>query len=225
MSEQVLPFYLVCDESASMDGEPLDAINNELPKIHQEIASNPIVADKARFSMVGFSDTAEVLLPLTDLGDIDSLPMLSSRGLTSYGAAFSLLRQAITTDIAELKQAGHTPFRPTVFFLTDGQPNDYGWEDAYGELVSPNFTARPHILAFGFGDVEHQTLTRIATFRAFVAQTGVSPAQALSEFARQLTKSIVRSATLSASNPANAPQLVLPHENVPGFTVLAADPV
>ena len=39
---QVLPFYLVCDESYSMSGQPLDAINASLPEIHSEIGSNPV---------------------------------------------------------------------------------------------------------------------------------------------------------------------------------------
>lgn len=33
MSQQILPFYLVCDESASMSGEPIDAINQALPEL------------------------------------------------------------------------------------------------------------------------------------------------------------------------------------------------
>ena len=67
---QVLPFYLVCDESASMSGPPLDAINASLPEIHSEIGANPVVADKTRFCLIGFSDTAQVLLPLSDLSAI-----------------------------------------------------------------------------------------------------------------------------------------------------------
>ncbi|GGL56783.1 vWA domain-containing protein [Planomonospora parontospora] len=223
MSEQVLPFYLVCDESYSMQGAPLDAINQELPRVHHQIASNPVVADKARFSIIGFSSTAEVLLPLSDLGDVTELPTLEARGATDYGAAFSLLRSTIEADIRTLKQAGHTPFRPTVFFLTDGQPTD-SWHAEYQRLVDPGFSARPHILAFGFGEVDPATLQQIATFRAFVAQNGISPAQALGEFAKQLLQSIVRSATLSASNPTNTAILALP-EQAAGYTVLQADPV
>lgn len=33
MSQQVLPFYLVCDESSSMSGPPIQAINDSLPEI------------------------------------------------------------------------------------------------------------------------------------------------------------------------------------------------
>lgn len=223
MSEQVLPFYLVCDESYSMQGPPLDAINQQLPLIYQEIASNPVVADRARLGIIGFSTTAEVLLPLADLNDVLSIPQLSPRGATNYGAAFSLLKQTIEQDIAALKQAGHTPYRPTVFFLTDGLPTDQ-WHVEHKNLVDRDFKAYPTILAFGFGDVDATTLQQIATFRAFIADGDMAPAQALREFARQLLNSVVQSAVASSSNPSGAAQLIVP-DQVQGYTVLAPDPI
>ncbi|MEV5409584.1 VWA domain-containing protein [Thermopolyspora sp. NPDC052614] len=223
MSEQVLPFYLVCDESYSMQGEALDAINQELPTIYQEIASNPVVADRARLGIIGFSTTAEVLLPLADLNEVQSIPQLTPRGMTNYGAAFALLRQTIEQDIKGLKQAGHTPYRPTVFFLTDGQPTD-DWQLEHQNLVSPSFGPHPTILAFGFGEVEPTTLQHIATFRAFVADGEAKPSEALREFAKQLLNSVVRSAVASSSNPSGGATMLLP-EQAAGFTVLPAAPV
>jgi uncharacterized protein YegL len=223
MSEQVLPFYLVCDESYSMQGPPLDAINQELPLIYQEIASNPVVADRARLGIIGFSTTAEVLLPLADLNDVLSIPQLSPRGATNYGAAFSLLKQTIEQDIAALKQSGHTPYRPTVFFLTDGLPTDQ-WHVEHKNLVDRDFKAYPTVLAFGFGDVDATTLQQIATFRAFIADGDMAPAQALREFARQLLNSVVQSAVASSSHPSGAAQLIVP-DQVQGYTVLAPDPI
>jgi uncharacterized protein YegL len=222
MGEQVLPFYLVCDESYSMQGAPLDAINQEIPGIYQEIASNPVVADKARLGLIGFSTTAEVLLPLADLNEIQSLPQLSPRGVTNYGAAFSLLRTTIEQDIKELKRAGHTPFRPTVFFLTDGQPTD-DWYAEHQGLTGPGFAAHPTVLAFGFGDVQPATLKQVATFRAFIANGDISPTQALREFAKQLLNSVVHS-VMASVNSSVGPQIVVP-DQVKGYTVLAADPI
>ncbi|SVD90314.1 uncharacterized protein METZ01_LOCUS443168, partial [marine metagenome] len=73
--EQVLPFYIVCDESASMDHNGgIDAINAALPELHLSIASNPLVNDKARISLIAFSDDAEVLVPLARACDIDQMP-------------------------------------------------------------------------------------------------------------------------------------------------------
>ncbi|WP_440065571.1 vWA domain-containing protein [Streptosporangium sp. OZ121] len=223
MSEQVLPFYLVCDESGSMGGDPIDAINRELANLYNEIASNPVVADKVRLGIIGFHTTADVILPLTDLNEVRSIPELTAQGVTNYGAAFSLLRDTIEQDIKELKQAGHVPFRPTVFFLTDGLPTD-DWHAEHRRLTDPGFSARPTILAFGFGDAEPATLREVMTFRAFIADDGATPDKALREFAKQLLKSVVNSAIASSSSSSNGAQMFVP-DQIKGYTVLTADPV
>ncbi|MFC6881407.1 MULTISPECIES: vWA domain-containing protein [Actinomadura] len=228
MSEQVLPFYLVCDESYSMAGEPLEEINKQLPEIFTEIASNPTVADKARLGIIGFGDRAEVLLPLADLNDVHQLPHLEPKGATSYSAVFTRLRDTIEQDIQELKADGHVPFRPTVFFLTDGQPTDHDWAAAHQRLTAQDFGPRPTILAFGFGEVRPETLQAVATFRAFIADGELSPSNALREFAKQLLNSVVASAVSSSAafsaNPTASAQMVFP-EQVKGYTVLEANPV
>ena len=111
--EQVLPFYIVCDESASMSSNGgIDAINSALPELHEKIASNPLVNDKARIALIAFSDDAEVLLPLSAAADVEDMPGVMPKGATNYGSAFRLLKTQIATDIA-------TPVhRPT----QEGQP-------------------------------------------------------------------------------------------------------
>lgn len=84
IAQQVLPFYLVCDESGSMLGAPVKAINDSLPNLHAEIGSNPVVADKTRFCLIGFGSDAQVLLPLSDLSAVTSIPALHATGGTNY---------------------------------------------------------------------------------------------------------------------------------------------
>ncbi|WP_119726593.1 vWA domain-containing protein [Thermomonospora amylolytica] len=225
MSQQVLPFYLVCDESYSMAGEPIDEINNSLPEIHHEIGGNPVVADKTRFCLITFNHEAYVQLPLSDLSEVTSMPALVPSGGTSYGTVFDLLRDTIDKDIAALKAVGHQVLRPAVFFLTDGQPNDTAdWPTAYKRIIDPNWGPRPNILAFGFGQVDATTIQQVATVRGFI----MDPSQkfrvshALHEFAQSLIQSIVSSGT--SADPHGGMSLVMP-EKVPGFTTIPADPV
>lgn len=218
---QILPFYLVCDESGSMSGDPLDAINDSLPKIHTEIGSNPVVADKTKFALVGFSDYAELVLPLSNLSEITSIPALTVKGGTSYSSAFDLLYDTIAEDVKQLKASGDQVFRPAVFFLSDGQPGD-SWEESYKRLIDPSWTYHPNILAFGFGDVDATTLQHVATARAFVADGSMGPDEALREFAQSLIQSIVN----SGSKPAQGGALTLAvPDQVPGFTSLPADEI
>jgi uncharacterized protein YegL len=223
MSQQILPFYLVCDESASMTGAPIDAINKSLPEIHQEIGGNPVVADKTRFCLISFSHEAEVLLPLSDLSDITSMPALAASGGTSYSVALDLLHDTIDKDVADLKAAGHQVLRPAVFFLTDGQPNDTAeWPAAHQRITDPSWKPRPNILAFGFGEADDTTIQQVATVRAFIADGTLGPAKALQEFAQSLIRSIINSGT--SADPQGGMSLAMP-DDVPGFTTIPAEPI
>lgn len=221
MAQQVLPFYLVCDESSSMDGPPVEAINDSLPKLHTEIGSNPVVADKTKFCLIGFNHEAQVLLPLSDLSVITSIPGLHASGGTDYSSAFDLLYSTITADVAQLKASGNQVYRPAVFFLSDGQPGD-DWTVAYQRLTDPGWSLHPNILAFGFGSADATTLQQVATIRAYIADGTMGPDAALREFASSLIQSIVN----SGSKPTSSGALTLSvPDDVPGFTALPADQI
>src|SRR5215472_8312501 len=215
---QVLPFYLVCDESGSMRGEPIRAINSCLPDIHSEVGSNPVVADKTRFCIIGFSGTARTVLPLADLSAISVIPAIAYHaGGTNYGAAFELLYDSIADDVGQLKANGDQVYRPAVFFLSDGRPSDKKWVVAHQRVTDPGWPMHPNILAFGFGKAQPATLQHVATVRAYIADQGMGPGAALREFATSLIQSIVT----SGSRPASGSGLTLAvPDSVPGFTAL-----
>ncbi|MEV5797999.1 vWA domain-containing protein [Streptomyces collinus] len=218
---QILPFYMVCDESGSMAGGGVDAINSALPDLHQEISTNPSVADKTRFALIGFSTQASVLQPLADLSELTQLPSLTAGGVTSFGAAFRLLKNTIERDVAELKAEGHDVYRPVVFFLSDGIPTDEGWRTDLKELNS--FRYAPKIIAFGISDAEPATITEVANFKAFIQQDeSISPAMAIREFASSLTRSIVSSATSMAAQSGEGFELQV-EEQITGFSKLSLD--
>lgn len=218
---QILPFYMVCDESGSMSGPPIDAINSALPELHHEISTNPTVADKTRFALIGFSDDAKVLQPLVDLSELAELPALTAGGVTSYGHAFRTLQQCVEADVTALKGEGHEVYRPVVFFLSDGVPTDSSWEQALKDLTSSRYG--PKIIAFGIGEADTATISQVANFRAFMQQdSSVSPAAALREFAASLTRSIVRSAGSIAADGGDGFTLAV-DDTVPGFSTVSLD--
>jgi uncharacterized protein YegL len=222
MGQNILPFYLVCDESGSMSGPPINAINTALPELHTEIGTNPVVSDKTQFGIIGFSSQAQVLLPLSDLSQVSGLPVLSAQGGTDFAAALRCVKDEIEADVLRLQANGHQVFRPVVFFLTDGQPNS-DWRTDYEALVSQQFKYRPNIVAFGIGArADQSVIASLATFRAFMDDGTMSPAEALKEFAVALTKSIVMSGSKSQGDGNMTLQTP---EQVPGFKSLIVDPL
>lgn len=214
----LLPFYAVCDTSASMrEGARIDALNAALAAACDAIAINPVIADRVRFGVLSFSGAAELTLPLCDVGLLDQVPVLEPRGLTEYGAGLSLLRATIEADVAQLVADGYRVFRPAVFFLTDGRPTDPAarWRFALARLRDDGFPHRPGIVAFGFGDADPRLLGEIATLAAYTASDAITAAGAIATFGELLVQSVVASGT--------AGSLRLP-PNVPdGLTLLERD--
>jgi uncharacterized protein YegL len=185
-SDYVLPFYVVCDESFSMI-DHIDALNDGLLELRSAVGTDPVVADRTRFCLIGFSESPRIRLPLCRLSEITEISGVTARAATNFGAVFAFLRVTITQDVDLLKKRSAQVCRPAVFFLSDGQPTDPAtWPAAYAALTDPNWPARPNVIAFGIGDADPVTIGRIGTFRSFMSQDGVSPASVLHEFARTL---------------------------------------
>lgn len=192
--QEVLLFYIVCDESASMSSNGgIDTINASLPELHATLVSDPLVVDKTRLSIIAFSDSAEVILPLSKATDIVDMPGVAEGGATSFGSAFATLRQTIEGDVNMLKSQGFRVYRPCCFFITDGEPTDDGqWQSEYQHLLNHQY--RPHIISFGIDGAVPGTLKQIGTLKAFVGVDRVSAARALSSMMSSIGNTVVASA-------------------------------
>jgi uncharacterized protein YegL len=197
----VLPVYVVADESLSMS-PVVDELNAGLAALHRALLREPMAAAKVRFTILGFSEDVQVRLSLADLRTEEALPTLTTRSGTNYSAAFEALATQLPKDIDDLKTAGYAVYRPAVFFLTDGQPNDEPeWRTPYGKLTNRELTkAAPNIIACGIGEAQARTIVDIATRPefAFVATPGTELGLAIAEFSVALTRSIVASARAAA---------------------------
>ncbi len=196
---QVLPMYFVGDESHSMAGAPIAAVNQGLVDLRDEVAKHPLIGKKVRFGIITFADTAQTRLELSELSEELMLPTLATRGRgTSYASALEALRHTIPGDIALLKASGYQVHRPSVFFLSDGQPTekDDKWRTRLEELKDPGFKQRPNILSFGVGDADPNVIRQLASAPryAFMMTDGVSTAGAIAEFATSMLNSMVSSA-------------------------------
>lgn len=216
----VVPFYKLDDESGSMKGEPVNAINEQTPSLINQVRSDPAVCDKARFGMISFDDDARVLLPLSDLENVSSVPALSAGGSTNYAAAFETLREQIVADVGGLAKS-YDVFRPVVFFQSDGKPNGPDWRPAYLRLTGPEFDLRPHIIAFGVGNADPNVIAQVGTLACYQADEGVDPAEALVEIAKRITQSIIDSTATASAGGAK----LVPPPTPEGFHSLQPQPV
>ncbi|MFE0027263.1 hypothetical protein [Amycolatopsis sp. NPDC059021] len=191
MPDRILPCYVVCDESSSM-ADHLADVGTGLRALHGALLADPLVAGTARLCVIGFSETARIVTPLSAPDGEPAWRGPGSGTETNFGVVFSLLRETIQRDVEVLQAESCVVYRPVVFFLSDGQPTDPGlWPAAHARLADRAWPARPRIVAFGIGDADRATIGRIGTHRAYLSTGEASPREAVRVFASTLTSTVV----------------------------------
>lgn len=164
--QMVMPFYLICDVSYSMIND-MAALNDGVQRLRQSIVAEPLVDDVAHVAIMTFSDTAKMVMPLSQMSE-QPVPTLSVEGGTNYGNAFRELARVIPADAAALRGQGYRIFRPCAFFLTDGEPNDRDyWETfktnlTYNGVTGVGMKQHPVFIPFGFRDAPEDVLKKLA---------------------------------------------------------------
>jgi uncharacterized protein YegL len=218
MGDRVLPFYVVCDESYSMS-DHMDTLRARLRELHHCVRNNPVVSTVVRFCLIGFADAPRLIVPLSSPHELGDIGALSTRAASNFGEVFTLLRDTIERDLSELRRQAYRIHRPTVFFLSDGQPTDpMTWQRPHARLMDPSWPDRPRIVAFGIGDADAGTIRAVGQFKAFLSDRdgGTTPGDALHRFAEALTDSML--STGSSAGDVEVP------DQVRGYTAVTANP-
>jgi uncharacterized protein YegL len=207
--EVILPIYFVADQSSSME-DVIEEVNTGLVKLLHAMQVEPMAADRIRFSVLGFSDDVSSYMEPTDLRTIQFMPMLRTSGRTEFAKVFRYLREHLPSHVSSLRAQGFLITRPSVFFLTDGQPTDDEdtWRSELAALKSEDFSARPNILAFGVGpNAKPRIILDIATNDDFamLSVRGSDVGESLARFAESLTNSVVASGQALASGSTELP--------------------
>lgn len=179
------------------DDGKIDAANNLVPSIIDACLENPLADQKARFSVVGFNDIAEVVAPLSRGTNLIQHQFTASSG-TSFTAVFHLLLDQLEADYQQLKADGYKVHRAAVFLVTDGEPicDEAERQRAFDALTAKAFDRRPNISVFGVGNqVKAETISKYTTEKglALLTRDGVNAGEALAGFISVLVQSIVNS--------------------------------
>ena len=224
----VMPFYIICDISYSMVGDMRD-LNDGLQSLVDEISADPVADDMTMLSLITFNSNASVAVPLSRPSDI-SVPTLYANGGTTYSSAIRTYHDTFESDRAALKAKGHKVYRPCVFFLTDGEPQDNpGFKDVFNQTLAwdpatqSGNKAFPYMVSFGFRDASFETLKAMAyppfgetKGRAFLAKSGEKVQDMLKSIVKALGNTVISSGN-SAIGPAGpAGAQIIPPEPAPG---------
>lgn len=155
-----LPIYLLLDTSGSMAGAPIQAVDQGVRLLHNELMNDPSAIETVYISVITFDSQARMVMPLTELVQFVP-PTLTAAGTTSLGAALRLLNDALNRDIRANTPQQKGDYKPLVFLMTDGDPTDR-WEREADALKQRTQQKIASIIALGCGgSVNVKTLQRI----------------------------------------------------------------
>jgi len=198
-----LPVYLLLDTSSSMEGAPIESVNQGLEQLRSEVSSDPFARDVVTVGVITFASAAQLVTEgLVSLSTFEA-PTLVASGVTRLDLAFEVLLESIERDVVKAVRGGQKgDWKPAVFVLTDGRPTDAEgyvsdslWPAARDAVVNrPRGHTRPStIVAVGCGpDVEDTTLKSISTGMAFRMGTSEAAFVALFEYLSQTITSSVQ---------------------------------
>lgn len=125
------PCVLVLDCSGSMRGEPIKQLNAGLLALEKELKDDIDASSRVQLLIIKASGQDEVKIESdwTDAMNFTA-PTMEADGLTPLGKAMETALQKIEEQKCLYDSCGITSKRPWIFLISDGEPTDYGWEDA-----------------------------------------------------------------------------------------------
>lgn len=158
IARQELNLLFVIDNSGSMAGEKIGAVNNAIrdvmsimPDIQEDTADAEI-----KISALKFSDTAQWVYSEPKSVSDFKWKDLGVEGGTNMSAAYD----ALSGWLCKKSKGGQMPdiggIAPIIILMTDGMPTSYDWEEHLGELKKKGWykVALKYALAIGINTDE-----------------------------------------------------------------------
>lgn len=119
-----VPVCLCLDISGSMDGEPIDELNEGVRLFYDAIRDDEVAAYSAEISIVTFGGSeAECMADFASLQLQPEPPVLKANGLTPMGEAVNMGLDLLERRKKEYKDVGVDYYQPWLVLMTDGAPN------------------------------------------------------------------------------------------------------
>ncbi|MBL7914379.1 MAG: VWA domain-containing protein [Bacteroidia bacterium] len=113
---------LVLDVSGSMDGAPINELNEGLQEFYRDIQTDSTTADRLEVAVIEFSDSIKTLID-PSLAANFTMPTLTTKGTTKLVDGVREGINVVRSRKAWYKQTGQPYYRPWIILITDGAPD------------------------------------------------------------------------------------------------------
>ena len=120
--ENRCPCVLLLDTSGSMQGQPIEELNEGLAQFKRELLTDEMAAKRVEVAVIGFGPVQ--VLASFSTPDAFTPPKLAANGDTPMGAAIQQAISLVEQRKQEYRQYGIAYYRPWIFLITDGEPTD-----------------------------------------------------------------------------------------------------
>ena len=157
------PVILLLDTSSSMEGAPIDELNEGLRQFLRETAADEAASLSVELEVITFDDNASRVIPFTQIGSVDQNPdPLEADGSTAMGAGIRMALHDLKARRKMYRDNGISSYRPWVILMTDGEPNDYNWEEAAEQMRQQGENGKIQYIGIEIGDeADHETMCQI----------------------------------------------------------------
>lgn len=164
---------ILADVSGSMSGAPIQALEAGFRAFIDEVQSDPLARKRAEIAVVTFGSTARVLVPFQEARDLQPATF-SIDGSTNMAAGIQLALDELEARKAQYRSEDLEYFRPWLWVMTDGVPDQTGFDEAIRRLNSAESSKKVTVFPIGVGEgVDWQTLGRVSAERQAIKLDGL----------------------------------------------------
>ena len=184
-----VPVCLCLDTSGSMEGQPIDELNEGVHLFYEAIKEDETALYSAEISIVTFGGNAECIKDFSSLEIQPEAPKLSAYGMTPMGEAVNMALDLLEKRKEEYKDKGVDYYQPWLVLMTDGEPNGDAEELSKAINRTANLVNQKKLTVFPIGigkGADMEVLAKFSPKRSPLKLQGLK----FKEFFAWLSKSV-----------------------------------